>query len=97
MDVVLKAYAAGYDPNVRIMPERFRKRFADKEEAIDWVCRLDPERSKGNRDRVILNAEPFLETSGRGVEFCIATTAAIIWWDARGASCWNDWKGGQLR
>ena len=97
LDIVLKAYAAGYDPNVRIMPERFRKRFAGKGEAIDWVCRLDPERSKGNRDRVALNVEPFLENSDEGVEFCMATTAAIIWWDARGASCWNDWKGGQLR
>lgn len=93
LDVVLKAYAAGYDPNVRIMPERFRKRFGSRDEAISWICSLDPRRSEGNEERVAMNVEPLLKNIGGEVEFCIATTAAIIWWDVAGAACWSDWKG----
>lgn len=85
LDVILKAYDAGYDPNVRIMPERFCKTFDKKEEAIDWICELSPERAEGHKERVALNAEPFLTETDGGIEFCIATSAAIIWWNV--SSC----------
>lgn len=78
-----KAYQAGYNPNVRIMPERFRKTFATREEAHDWVCALHPDYAAGNEARVATNADPFIAEKDGGFEFCIATTAAIIWWDVR--------------
>lgn len=76
-----KAFEAGYDPNVRIFPERFRKEFGSAEEAVSWVAALKPARAEGNLERLALNVEPFLADAGGGVEFCIATKAAIIWWD----------------
>ena len=82
-DLFTKAYNAGYDPNVRIMPERFRKSFATREEAYAWVCSLRPAQAAGNEERVAANAAPFISDTRDGVEFCIATKAAIIWWDVR--------------
>lgn len=81
LKIAEKAFQAGYDPNVRIFPERFHKAFASAEEAVDWVAALKPERAKGNLNRLALNVAPFLSKTDDGVEFCIATKAAIIWWD----------------
>ncbi len=81
MDIVNKAYGMGFKPNVRIMPERFRKQFASEQDACAWVCSLKPQFSEGNESRIAANIEPFLTSKETGVEFCIATTAAIIWWD----------------
>lgn len=81
LKIAEKAFQAGYDPNVRILPERFRKKFATSEEAVSWVAALKPERAEGNLERVALNVAPFLSKCEGGVEFCIATKAAIIWWD----------------
>lgn len=94
--IIDKVYAAGFDPNVRILPERFRKRFATREEVDAWVCALDPKRTKGSEARVHANIEPFVreingEDGESGVEFCIATAAAIIWWDVRGPARSNPW------
>lgn len=92
--VIDRVYAAGFDPNVRILPERFRKRFATSDEAVAWVCGLDPERAAGFEQRVAANARPFIRAVDGGVEFCIATAAAIIWWDVRGAAAFNPWVQG---
>jgi len=81
LKIAEKVVKEGYDPNIRIFPERFVKQFATKEEAVTWVCSLKPERAKGNEQRVAQNVEPFLTPNGDGFEFCIATKAAIIWWD----------------
>ena len=81
LKIAEKAYRAGYDPNVRIFPERFRKEFASTEEAIAWVAALSPERAEGNLERLALNVAPFLHESKDGVGFCMATKAAIVWWD----------------
>ena len=90
--VIDAVYDAGFDPNVRIMPERFRKTFATREEAVAWVCSLSPERAEGFEDRVAANVAPFLaETASGEVEFLIATSAAIIWWDVRGKASENPW------
>ena len=92
--VIDKVYEAGYDPNVRILPERFRKTFASAEEACAWVCSLDPERGAGHESRVAKNIEPLLHQVDGGVELVIATAAAIIWWDVRGAAAVNPWVMG---
>lgn len=81
LKVAGKAFRAGYDPNVRVFPERFRKRFDDEAAAVAWVCGLRPERAEGNEGRVASNVAPFLSAEGGGVEFCIATKAAVVWWD----------------
>lgn len=81
LKIAQKAFEAGYDPNIRIFPERFRKAFANSEEAVAWVAALKPERAEGNMERLALNVAPFLTEVEGGVEFCIATKAAIIWWD----------------
>ena len=60
LKIAEKAFLAGYDPNIRILPERFRKTFASEEEAIAWVAALKPERSEGNMERLALNVAPFL-------------------------------------
>lgn len=86
-----KVYDLGYDPNVRIMPERFRKAFATAAEANAWVCSLNPERARGNEERVAANVAPLLREVDGGVEFMIATAAAIVWWDVRGAAAGNPW------
>lgn len=78
-----KAYNAGYNPNVGIFPERFRHTFATADEAVKWVAGLRPERAEGNEERLAYNVESFLAQVDGGVEFCIATRAAIIWWDVR--------------
>ena len=80
-ELFTKAYNAGYDPNVRILPERFRKTFATREEAHAWVCSLHPDFARGNEERVAANADPFITEKDGAFEFCIATRAAIIWWD----------------
>lgn len=79
--IAQKAFEAGYDPNVRVFPERFRQSFANAEEAVAWVVALNPERAEGNMERLALNVAPFLADAGDGVEFCISTKAAIVWWD----------------
>ena len=90
--VIDAVYAAGFDPNVRILPERFRKTFASRDEAVEWVCSLDPERAEGHKGRVAINVAPLLtETPDGKVEFLIATSAAIIWWDVRGKASENPW------
>ncbi len=89
--LVDKVYDLGFDPNVRIMPERFRKTFATAEEANAWVCSLNPERAAGNEERVAANVAPLLRPVEGGVEFVIATAAAIVWWDVRGAAAGNPW------
>ncbi len=81
-----KVYEAGYDPNVRILPERFKKTFASREDAVSWVCALEPARAAGNEERVALNVAPFLTETEEGVEFCISTAAAIIFWDVAGTA-----------
>lgn len=91
IDIVLRAYNAGYDPNVRVMPERFRVPFGSAEEAVGWICSLEPARAEGHEERVALNAAPFLTETEKGVEFCISTTAAIIWWDTDGLARWGAW------
>lgn len=83
LKIARKAFEAGYDPNVRVFPERFRRRFASPEEAVAWVASLNSERAEGNLERLATNVAPFLAESDGGVEFCIATKAAIIWWDVR--------------
>lgn len=88
LKIAEKAYNAGFDPNVRIFPERFRKSFATRDEAVTWICSLKPDKAAGNEERVALNAEPFLSETDDGIEFCIATAAAIIWWDVRGKAAW---------
>lgn len=85
-ELFAKAYNAGYDPNVRIMPERFRKAFATREAVWAWVCSLRPDLSDGNEERIAANADPFITETGTAFEFCIATTAAIIWWDVNRSS-----------
>lgn len=90
--IINAVYDLGYDPNVRIMPERFRRVFATQAEAVEWVCALQPERAKGNEERVAYNLQPFLTHSDGGFEFCITTSAAIIWWDVRWPACWADWR-----
>jgi SAM-dependent methyltransferase len=87
-----KAYAAGYDPDVRILPERFRRTFASEEEAVAWVCKLRPAVARGHEDLVSRNVAPFLAEKGDGVELCIATTAAIISWDVRGRAGYFGWR-----
>lgn len=89
LDLYLKAYLAGYDPNVRILPKRFKKTFASRDEALDWICMLEPERAAGHDDRIALNAAPFLSESDDGIEFCIGTKVGIIWWDTRGSAAWT--------
>lgn len=82
LTIAEKAAQAGYDPNIRVFPERFRQTFATVDEAVEWVAALKPERAEGNRERLALNVAPFLtKLADGGVEFCIATKAAIIWWD----------------
>ena len=81
LTIAEKAFQAGYDPNVRIFPERFRRTFADEKEALEWVCSLREDRAAGNEERVAINIRPFLTPVDDGVEFCIATKASIIWWD----------------
>ena len=82
LKIAQKAFEAGYDPNVRVFPERFRRTFATVEEAVAWVAGLNPDRAAGNLERLALNVGPFLSVADSGgVEFCIATKAAIIWWD----------------
>ena len=81
LTIAEKAFNAGYDPNVRIFPERFRKTFANEDEALKWVCSLRPDRAKGYEERVALNIRPLLTAVPGGVEFCIATKASIIWWN----------------
>ena len=84
LKIAQKAFEAGYDPNVRVFPERFRRTFRNAGEAVSWVAGLMPERAEGNLERLALNVEPFLsDNSEGGVEFCIATKAAIVWWDVR--------------
>lgn len=80
-DLLVKVYNAGYEPNVRILPERFRKVFATREQAVSWVCALRPALAAGNEERIAANTAPFLTPVDNGWEFCIATRAAIIWWD----------------
>ena len=56
------------------------------------MCALDPERAAGHEDRVATNVAPFLAETPEGkVEFLIATSAAIIWWDVRGKTSENPW------
>lgn len=81
LKIAEKAYQAGYEPNIRIFPERFRKAFSDEAEAVAWVAALRPERAEGNMERLTMNVAPFLTPADGGVEFCIATRASIIWWD----------------
>lgn len=81
LKIAQRAFEAGYDPNVRVFPERFRKKFANADEAVAWVAALSPERAEGNMERLALNVVPFLTEADAGVEFCIATKAAIVWWD----------------
>ena len=80
------AYQHGYDPNVRIVPERFRKAFASLDEAVDFVCALKPDLAEGDRERIARNVAPFCTEADGGVEFCIATAAALIWWDVCGGA-----------
>lgn len=90
--VIDAVYNAGFDPNVRIMPERFRKTFASRDEAIAWVGSLSPERAAGHEERLATNVAPFLTDTPDGkVEFLLATSAAIIWWDVRGKASENPW------
>lgn len=82
--IAQKAFEAGYDPNIRIFPERFRKTFPSADEALAWVAALRPDRAEGSLERLALNIAPFLHETGEGaLEFCIATKAAIIWWNVR--------------
>ena len=83
LKIAQKAFEAGYDPNVRIFPERFRRTFASAGDAVEWVAALMPERAEGNLERLAMNVAPFLTEVEGGVEFCIATKAAIIWWDVK--------------
>lgn len=89
--IIDKVYAHGFDPNVRIMPERFRRTFTTADEAVAWVGSLKPERAAGNEERLAHNVAPFLHEVDGGVEFVIATSAAIIWWDTRWSAAWADW------
>ena len=81
LTIAEKAFQAGYDPNIRIFPERFRRTFANEQEALKWVCSLRDDRAAGHEDRVAINIKPFLKPVDGGVEFCIATKASIIWWN----------------
>ena len=46
---------------------------------LDACC--EPGLAQGNEARVAANADLFIIGTPDGVEFCMATTAAIIWWD----------------
>ena len=81
LTIAEKVFNAGYDPNIRIFPERFRKTFATEQEALEWVCSLRKDRAEGDEDRVAVNIKPLLTPVEGGVEFCIATKASIIWWN----------------
>ena len=87
--LVRRVYDAGYDPNVRILPERFRKSFRTREAALEFVCSIKPDLAEGHEERVALNAAPFITQIEDGFEFCIATSAALIWWDVRGCAAFN--------
>jgi hypothetical protein len=76
-----KVCEAGYSPNLRILPERFRKMFDTREEAYAFICSLRPEQAEGYEARVAMNADPFIMSQGNGFEFCIATQAALVWWE----------------
>lgn len=89
--IIDKVYEQGFDPNVRILPERFRKTFVTTEDAVAWVAALKPERAAGNEERLAHNVAPFLQPCDEGVEFLIATSAAIIWWDTRWPAAWAQW------
>lgn len=82
-DLVGIVHDLGYLPNLRVMPERFRAMFESIDEAVAFACSLSPERTSGNEGRVRQNLLPFLSESERGVEFCMATRAALVWWDVR--------------
>lgn len=90
--IIDKVYALGFDPNVRIMPERFRRTFKSRDEAVVWVGALKPERAKGNEERLAYNVAPFLHEIDGGIEFLISTSAAIIWWDTRWPAAWAEWE-----
>lgn len=98
-ELIDKVYNLGFDPNVRIMPERFRKKFATADDALEWVCSLDEKAARGNEARIFANIAPFLSSCADGApgEFCIATAAAIIWWDVRGAASSNPWIQGMAQ
>lgn len=80
-DLVGIVHERGYLPNLRVLPERFRAAFASVDDAVAFACSLDPKRAAGNEHRVRRNIEPFLSESDRGIEFCMATRAALVWWD----------------
>ena len=81
LTIAEKAFEAGYEPNVRCFPERFRKTFADEVSAVKWVAGLKRDFDERDVEWLSLNVAPFLAPVEDGVEFCIATRAAIIWWD----------------
>lgn len=82
-DLVGIVHDRGYLPNLRVLPERFRATFGSVDEAVSFVCSLDSERAVPNKGRVRQNLMPFLSESDHGVEFCMATRAALVWWDVR--------------
>ena len=81
LTIAEKVFEAGYEPNVRCFPERFRKTFVDEAAAIEWVATLKYDFDESYLDHLRLNVAPFLTPVEGGVEFCIATRAAIIWWE----------------
>ena len=81
LELMTLAHDAGFMPNARILPERWRRTFTSHAEARAFLCGLKPERSAGHEDRVMENCTPFLTAKNGGIEFCIESRAAIIWWD----------------
>lgn len=82
-DLVGIVHERGYLPNLRVLPERFRATFPTLDAAVAFACSLRPERAKGNEERVRANLLPFLRTTDEGIEFRMATRAALVWWDVR--------------
>ena len=74
------AYDMGYEPNVRIVEDGFRKNYVSREEAESDILTL----GKVDEDRIAVfkkNLAPFLTTNDSGgVTFLMETRTCVIWW-----------------
>ena len=72
-------YDMGYEPNVRIVEDGFRKDYASKEEAEADIITL----GKVDEDKTDIfrkNLDPFLTPNSGGVTFFMETRTCVIWW-----------------
>lgn len=72
-------YDLGADPNIRIIPDGFTKRFASYDEAYSWLRDLRP-----FDDRYLpvfqRNIRPYLHEEKDGVTFRRETKSYVLWW-----------------